>query len=183
MNVNWKIVEVAIDTTIAKNGGGSYKGTRIAYRDGDGTLKEKGIHSNALKYNPNLKKQLEAIKAGDDVTVVMEKEGEYWNIKEVLKGTVESVPAAVSGNAGARGGNGANVSPKSTYETPEERAKKQVYIVRQSSIAQAITFLQIGKAKEVSVEDVLKVATQFESHVFGTFFDDGSPEAMESDIL
>lgn len=183
MNVTCKIMEVAFDATIAKNGGGSYKGCRLAYRDADGALKEKGIHANALKYNPNLKKQLEAVKAGDDVTMVMEKEGEFWNLKEVLKGTVEPVPSAASGNAGARNGSTANVSPKSTYETPEERAKKQVYIVRQSSIAQALTYMQLVKGKEVSVGDVLAVASQFEAHVFDTEYDDGSIETMTSDIL
>ncbi len=53
---------------------------------------------------------------------------------------------------------------KSTYETPEERAKKQVYIVRQSSITAALAFFE-GKTN--SVAQVLDVAKQFEAHVFG----------------
>src|SRR5687768_18281064 len=83
MNVNAKVVACDFDQTIAKNGGGSYKGTRLTYRDPDGSIKEKCLHSNALKYNPTLKNQLSELKAGDDITMVLEKEGDFWNLKEV----------------------------------------------------------------------------------------------------
>lgn len=39
----------------------------------------------------------------------------------------------------------AYTSPKSTYETPEERAKRQVYIIRQSSLTNAISVLKTEK--------------------------------------
>jgi hypothetical protein len=54
---------------------------------------------------------------------------------------------------------------KSTYETPEERARKQVYIVRQSSITAALTF---AGPECNSIDTVLEFAKQFEAHVFGT---------------
>ena len=182
MNVTCKVLEIQFDATIAKNGGGSYKGTRISYRDADGALKEKGIHTNALKYNPTLKKQLEGIKGGDDITMVMEKEGEYWNLKEVHKGTVEPVPNAAPGNAGTRSGNTANVSPKSTYETPEERARRQVLIVRQSSVSSAIAYAATLKS-HTPFNEVLKMAEQINAFVFQSEFDDGSIETLQSDIL
>lgn len=59
-----------------------------------------------------------------------------------------------------------NTAPKSTYETPEERAKKQIYIVRQSSISSAIDLLKTEK-KQPNVTEVLEVAAQFENYVFG----------------
>ena len=46
---------------------------------------------------------------------------------------------------------------KSTYETPEERAKKQVYIIKQSSLANAIQYLPEGS----SVADVVSIAQVF----------------------
>lgn len=182
MNITCKIVAVDFDQTIAKNGGGSYKGTRITYREADGSLKEKCIHTNALKYNPALKNQLNELKAGDDATMVMEKEGEYWNLKEVLKGTVESAPPATAGNAGTRSSNGANVSPKSTYETAEERAKRQVLIVRQSSVTSAIAYASQSKS-QMKIEEVLKIAEQIVSFVFDNEYDDGSIESLPSDNI
>ena len=63
---------------------------------------------------------------------------------------------------------GANAAPKSTYETPEERAKKQIYIVRQSSISNAIDLLSVGAKSQPKIEAVIETAKQFEDYVFGT---------------
>ena len=60
---------------------------------------------------------------------------------------------------------------RSTYETPEERAKKQIYIVRQSSISAAVATLSVG-SKSVKPDEVLALARQYEAYVFGTGFDD-----------
>lgn len=54
---------------------------------------------------------------------------------------------------------------RSTYETPEERAQRQVYIIRQSSISNAISTLAVG-SKGVKPEEVLAVAKQYENYVF-----------------
>lgn len=57
-------------------------------------------------------------------------------------------------------------TPRSTYETPEERAKKQVYIVRQSSIGYALTTLG-NEAKEVGTKGVCQIAQQYFNWVMG----------------
>ncbi len=68
----------------------------------------------------------------------------------------------------APSGSGSTATPyKSTYETPEERAKKQIYIVRQSTIAQAINLLSVGAKGAPKIDDVLSVAKVFEDYVFG----------------
>lgn len=185
MELSVKLVSIENDATIAKNGGGSYKGTRIAYRDADGTLKEKNVHSNVFKFNPSLKNQLQEVKGGDDVVLEMVKEGEFWNLKGVKKGAPPQQNSE-SNVGGARAGNGANVSPRSTYETPEERAKKQVYIVRQSSIAQALTYFGLIKGIDdtfPTTSEILGVASQFEAHVFGNEFDDGSLAHLPKDEI
>ena len=182
MNVNAKVVACDFDQTIAKNGGGSYKGTRLTYRDPDGSIKEKCLHANALKYNPTLKAQLSELKSGDDITMVLEKEGDFWNLKEVVKGMVDNGPAAVTGNGAGRNGAAANVSPRSTYETPEERAKKQVLIVRQSSVSSAIAYSATLKTPLV-IGEVLKIADQITAFVFDSEFDDGSIETLPSDNI
>jgi acyl-CoA thioesterase len=56
---------------------------------------------------------------------------------------------------------------RSTYETPEERAKKQVYIVRQSSLTSAMTYHDLTKTKNVSIDLILATAKEFENYVFG----------------
>jgi hypothetical protein len=61
----------------------------------------------------------------------------------------------------------ASLSPKSTYETPEERAAKQIYIVRQSSISAAINLLGTNTKAPLTVGDVLKTAEELETFVFG----------------
>lgn len=188
MNVNIKVVEVAFDVNIAKNGGGSYKGTRLTYRDEEGAIKDKNIHSNALKYNPKLKAQLSELKAGDDAVMSLEKEGEFWNIKEISKGSQAGSSESTNGNgsgstgvAGSRSGNGSNPAPRSNYETPEERARRQVLIVRQSSVTSAIAYSATLKTP-LPIADVLKAAEQIAAFVFESDFDDGSIEGLTNDI-
>ena len=60
---------------------------------------------------------------------------------------------------------GFTVAPKSTYETPEERAKKQVYIVKQSSISNALVALSVGAKVPPSAQSVLDLAQVFTSWV------------------
>ena len=58
-------------------------------------------------------------------------------------------------------------SPKSTYETPEERARRQVMIVRQSSISSAVELVK-DHGKQPNPDEVIKIAKQFEAYVMGT---------------
>lgn len=84
-------------------------------------------------------------------------------------GTINSASPTYAPNpAGARPGMTTTASPKSTYETPEERAKKQIYIVRQSSISNAVDLLSVGQKSPPDVKAVLEAAKQFEDYVFGT---------------
>lgn len=57
------------------------------------------------------------------------------------------------------------VTPKSNYETAEERAARQVLIVRQSSISSAVEFAVANKIK--NEEEVIRLAKRFEAFVFG----------------
>lgn len=83
---------------------------------------------------------------------------------------VEAGPAGEANAAAAPSGKavGASPAPRNTYETPEERAVKQKYIVRQSSISSAIEYAKLNGKKSPSVEELLVVARQFEDYVFGT---------------
>ena len=50
----------------------------------------------------------------------------------------------------------------SNYETKEERAQRQVYIIRQSSISSAVELLGTG----AKTADVIATAKEFEAYVF-----------------
>ena len=52
------------------------------------------------------------------------------------------------------------------FETREERAAKQVYIVRQSSLTAAIATMTPGSKTALNPEDVINVAKQYEQYVF-----------------
>lgn len=57
------------------------------------------------------------------------------------------------------------VTPKSNYETAEERAGRQVLIVRQSSISSAVDLAVANKIKDP--QEVITIAKTFEQYVFG----------------
>jgi len=69
-------------------------------------------------------------------------------------------------------------TPKSTYETPEERAQRQILIVRQSSTSSAIALLAVGAKSPLKVTDVIGTAKQLESYVFGTEEVDKGPSGF-----
>ena len=79
-------------------------------------------------------------------------------------GAPSPVPA---GAASVGGKSGATVTPKSTYETPEERALRQVLIVRQSSVSSAVAMLSIGAKAPLKVADVTSTAKELVDYVFG----------------
>lgn len=190
MQIVGTIMEVGIGVQCPKNGGGTYPGTRITYRDnGDGSLKEQMLHENATKYNPELKAAIASLKKDDVFTMVKEKEGAHWNVKSITNGVVQAARTESSGKtstSSVSSGSTGSSSPKSTYQTAEERAQTQIYIVRQSTITQALTWFNLANLKpneSPAVEDVIAVAKQFEAHVMGTKFDNGSVNDLESDIL
>ena len=67
----------------------------------------------------------------------------------------------------------------SNYETPAERAIKQVYIVKQSSISAAINLATSNKEKATAAE-IIAVAQEFVDYVFDQ---DNSIDSLKSDII
>lgn len=114
-----------------------------------------------------------------DVNVVLRKDGSFWNWvkieiagKETNNAKKEEVAAPEASRPSQRSATQSAPFRQgrvtgSNYETPEERARRQVYIIRQSSITSAIAFLAARNPKgfDVPVEEVLKLASQFENFV------------------
>lgn len=71
--------------------------------------------------------------------------------------------------AGAAAPSSAGVSPqaRSTYETPEERKIKQLYIIKQSSISTAVQTLSVGAKVPPTPDEVLKLAQVYVDFVYG----------------
>ncbi len=112
-------------------------------------------------------KELEGAAAGDVFTLLREKDNDgYWQWVGIQAGDVEIETTDAPAPAGAAPKAAPAPTAKSTFETAEERAKKQVYIVRQSSISAAIDTLKTDK-KAPTVDEVLAVAKQYEAYVFG----------------
>ena len=140
---------------------GKYKEFDLAYKK-DGKIEGKKFLS--FKY-PEVYNALLNSKEGDEFDVSTEKVDNFWQWTKLSasQGGVEApvqqaVPAARSSVGRVVG---------STYETPEERAKKQKYIVRQSSLTTALDFLKHNNPKTPITTDVwYALADELEARVF-----------------
>lgn len=138
---------------------GRYKQAEIAYKD---VAKNQVTSKKIMSFNnPNVYKTLVDAKNGELYTIEMQKNDKgYWDWTAVTTGQTKEAGTTATGAK-------TFASPKSSYETPEERAQRQVYIVRQSSLASA-TELLVATKKNATKEDVVEVAKFYEEYVFGT---------------
>ena len=171
-----QIQDVSRSDATGKNGK-SYGILQVAYRS-DGKLQEKKLMSFS---NPQVFKHIEGLSKGDVVNVRTEKDGNgywQWAAIESESSSPPTKTGAISTQAGAVRVTG------STYETPEERAIKQKYIVRQSSLTTALGILSVG-AKSLDKQQVLSLAEELEQWVFRVDLPKvatTSIEEMEDDI-
>ncbi len=162
MEITGKVVAIDLNATV-KGKNGTYKGAELIYKDlADGQAKTKAFHENAFKFNAALKNGLTNLEVGDEFTAVLEKKDDFWNWVSVSKG---AAPVEITTTAKQAPSSG-KAAP-SNYATTEERAQTQVYIVRQSSITNALKLLELQGNKKADVPDVLAIATQLEAWVFG----------------
>lgn len=141
--------------------------------------------------NPAVFKQLPGL-VGQDVIVTVTKNDAGYNQWSAIGDSAQESSAQSSGQSVPRTGGPASTGPSnssagttpprpSTFETPAERANKQVYIVKQSSLSSAIA-LASGNKEKATAEDIIKTAQQFVDYVFGTP-DTSKMETLESDVL
>ena len=114
-------------------------------------------------------KTLSAAKAGDtfDITTVKNAAGyNDWTIVLPSNGAAPSQDSPNPSAAPGRAAGPATSTPvRSSYETPEERANRQVLIVRQSSLSAAISTLTAQKGAP-KVDEVLSLAQRYSDFVF-----------------
>lgn len=157
---NLQIKVVALEIVTVPTQKGSYQTIDLTYRNI--TFENKVETKKIMSFNhKDVFNTLKAAQAGDVYTVSRAKNDKgFWDWTSIAAG--DAAPAAVTGNSGVT-----TTPAKSSFETADERAKKQVYIVRQSSISAAIATLKTDK-KNPTVEEVINVAREFEAYVFET---------------
>jgi hypothetical protein len=107
-----------------------------------------------------------------EVSVVKNAQGyNDWTTVKPASAGEENTPAP-QGRA-----TGAQTTGRSTYETPEERAQRQVYIIRQSSLSAAVSTLSVG-AKAVKSTDVIDLAEQYVDFVMNGKAKDRGPSGF-----
>jgi hypothetical protein len=151
-----EVLNVAVETK------GKYRVAKVDFKNMEsGKVDGKQIMSFVFK---DVFTTLSQAKQGDifDVKPVKNDKG-YWDWTEV---TPAGKNTGSTGSAKSEGFTQALRSGRD-FETSEERAKKQVYIVRQSSISAAIELAKFnGVEAPFTVEDVIKIAKEFEQYVF-----------------
>lgn len=152
------IIDVGAPNTHAAKNGRSYQSIEVTYKDEQAQTKTKKLMSFS---NPSVFTHIKDLSKGDTVNVVTTKDDNgYWQWTSIGG----DAPAQESSSKPAAAG--VNRTTGSNYETKEERAARQVYIVRQSSISAAISALTIGAKSVPTSDSILALAKEFESYVF-----------------
>jgi len=148
------IIDVGQPNTHAAKNGRSYQSIEVTYKNEQGQVANKKLMSFS---NPSVFNYIKELTKGTQVNVTTTKDANgYWQWTGIGgDGSVATPDIKPATQAGGR-------VTGSNYETKEERAQRQVYIIRQSSISSAVELLGPGK----SVKDVLDTAKQFEEYVF-----------------
>jgi len=167
------VIDVGQPNTHATKNGRSYQSMEVTYKNDSGQVQSKKLMSFS---NPDVFKQAKDWQKGDTVDINTQKDDNgYWQWISIGADAIAQASSSTS-----------NTSSKTTrvtgsnYETKEERAQRQVMIVRQSSISSAISALT-AEGKRPSVADILGMAKEFENYVMDNKSVDSVTD-MEDDI-
>lgn len=169
-HMNITILSV-IKTPATTAKGGAYELLDIAFKNNTFQGKVEGKKVTPFGANKPAYDVLANAASGQtfEITVVKENGFNNWTAA-----TPAEAGASVQNSQGAANAAyvpRATASPAATnsrgFETPEERAAKQVYIVRQSSLSAAIAALSVGSKSAVPAEAAIEYASKLESFVFG----------------
>jgi hypothetical protein len=155
-----QIIDVGTPNTVASKNGRSYQSIEVAYKGADGKVSSKKLMSFS---NPSVFTAISKMSKGDnvDITTVKDDAG-YWQwtaINQAGATTSTVTPSSQSITPTTTRVTG------STYETKEEREARQLLIVRQSSLSNAVAILTVG-SKSVDKEAVKALAQELADWVF-----------------
>ena len=140
-------------------GKGKWSELQVTYTDNGKNFQKKILSFQ----NPAVFEALQDAKQGDIYDVTVTKDGEYYNwssAKKVDKDAASNAAPAAPSSGRVLGSN---------YETADERRLKQLYIIKQSSISNAIEFAKMRTPEEepYTPGDIPTLAQQFVDFVYG----------------
>jgi hypothetical protein len=176
------ITILSFDIKTVPTAKGSYQTADVAYKNNSFQGKVEGKKVMSFGATKDSFATLAQASPGQtyEVTIVKNDKGynDWVSMAQAVPGAASPAAPAATGSPGKPA-----ASPRSTYETPEERAQRQVLIVRQSSLSSAAAVLTAGAKVPPSAQAVVALAKEFEAYVFGTEAADMSIEAMSSDDI
>lgn len=150
-----------------KTARGSYQSLEVSYKNEQGQVQSKKLMSFA---NPAVFKDVQSFGKDDRLEIEAYKDDNgYWQWRSVKK----------EGDGASSKSSTATRVTGSNYETKEERALRQLMIVRQSSLSNAVATLATH-SKALSSDEVVALARKYERFVMG---DDSSSSATSIDDL
>ena len=173
------IVNVANQTVPTTKG--SYQALEVTFKDNAGKVQAKKIMS-FVKESKKAFDTLATASNGDvfDIKMVKDAQDKYWVWTDATRGSANAA-SATQGQA-ASAAPATNTVSKGNWETAEERAKKQVYIIRQSSLSTAVAALTTGAKAPPKQDDILALAKQFEDYVFDGLKEEKSFAASTAEL-
>lgn len=170
------VIDVGTPNTHTAKNGRSYQSMEVTYKGENGNVASKKLMSFA---NPEVFKQASTWEKGANVNINAQKDDNgYWQWVGIL-GDGETPPVTQQAQASTSSKPSTRVTG-SNYETKEERAERQVMIVRQSSLSNAVATFALDGTK-ATPKQVISLARTYEDYVFGR----STPttlEDMEDDI-
>lgn len=154
----FKVVVKEVNVENVVKGKSRYSKAVVTY-DYQGQTRSQNIMSFA---NPDVFKTIQDVKPGQTIAIDTTKNAAGFNEWAKVEVVAEDTGGNTDAPTGAKAPTGGKVTG-SNYETKEERAAKQVLIVRQSCLAQALVY---HANEELSTDDVLKTADIFVDWVF-----------------
>lgn len=179
MQIN--VIDVGTPATNTSANGRSYQSIEVAYKGENGQVSSKKLMSFA---NPDVFKTAQTWQKGDVVNVDTQKDDNgYWQWKAILsEGQAPATPKPVATSRVAPS-TGTNKVVGSNYPTKDERANTQVYIVRQSSLTNAVNTLALNKeGGGATAEQVMELAEQYVDFVMNGKPKEVKPEVEASDL-
>lgn len=170
---------LSVDVKTVPTAKGSYQTAELAFKNLSFQGKVEGRKIMSFGAAANTFKVLTASAAGDVFEIEVVKNDKGFNDWVSATPSVAGVVSPASPTAGYKAA--APAATKSSYESAEERAQRQVLIVRQSNISSAVALLSVGGKSALKVQDVLVVAKQLEQYVFGVEPDTSGFDTMVGD--
>jgi hypothetical protein len=170
------IVDIGKPNSKTTKNGRSYQEIEVTYKNEQGQVGNKKLISFS---NPSVFNHIKDLTKGDEINVVTSKDAQgYWQWTGIGGEGSEpsiSVQAKPTAQAGGR-------VTGSNYETKEERAARQVFIIRQSSLSSAVALVSATSTEPTTTDNVIAIAKKFEAYVLSQESGIDAINSLEDDI-